>query len=247
LSHTRPRIVVPDLARVSTAALRRMVEAGKVVLACQDVLAKSGDNVVNELLRDQGTFFEWEHYPKDDVFDRETQAQYYYHAHPPGERSFPEHGHFHTFLRPKGMPADTRPLRLPNYKPPKDRNDALSHLVAISMDTGGRPVRLFTTNRWVTGETWYAAPDVIAMLDRFAVGHAQPSWPVNRWITALLRLFRPQIVALLGERDIAIAAWKAKHPRRNTYEDRDLEVTSIVPISPEGQIAAARRALRKRS
>ncbi len=224
-----------------------MLDAGNVVLDCQAVLAKSGDNVVNELLRDQGTFFEWEHYPKDDVFDRDTQAQYYYHAHPPGERNFPEHGHFHTFLRPKGMPAGIRPLRLPGYKPPKDRNDALSHLVAISMDTAGRPVRLFTTNRWVTGETWYTARDVIAMLDRFAIGHARPSWPANRWISAMLRLFRPQIVALLRQRDAAIAAWKTKHPRRNVYEDRDLEVTSIVAISPEAQIAAVRRARAKRA
>ena len=58
------------------------------------VLAKTGDNVVSEVLRGVETFYEWEHYPPDDVYDRETHAQFYYHAHPPGERSFAEHGHF---------------------------------------------------------------------------------------------------------------------------------------------------------
>ena len=31
-------------------------------------------------------------------------------------------------------------------------------------------------------------------LDRFDIDHAYPSWPVNRWLTAMVRLFRPQMV-----------------------------------------------------
>jgi len=224
-----------------------MAQAGAEVERAIAVLAKTGDNVVAEVLRDAKTFYEWEHYPPDDVYDRETHAQFYYHAHPPGERNFAEHGHFHTFLRPRGMPPGLTPARLADYKKPKDRNDALSHIVAISMDTGGRPVRLFTTNRWVTGETWYAARDVIKLIDRFVIGHAQPSWPTNIWITGMVRLFRPQIVALVRERDRAVAAWRARYPRRNVYEDHELEVTSMAPISIAAQIAAVRRALRGRA
>ncbi|HSR70967.1 MAG TPA: hypothetical protein VLL72_01180, partial [Kiloniellales bacterium] len=81
-----------------------MAEAGRAVVEAHRVLARTGDNVVGELLRDHDTFYEWDHYPPGDVYDRESHAQYYYHAHPPEQRFPGEHGHFHTFLRPKGMP-----------------------------------------------------------------------------------------------------------------------------------------------
>ncbi len=40
-------------------------------------------------------------------------------------------------------------------------------MIGIAMSPAGVPIRLFTTNRWVTGETLYAADDVITLLDRF--------------------------------------------------------------------------------
>ena len=48
------------------------------------------------------------------------------------------------------------------------------------MDSTGLPIRLLSTNRWVTGEAWYRADDVCKLLDLFEIDHAQPSWPVNR-------------------------------------------------------------------
>lgn len=219
-----------------------MEAAGAEVTECLRVLDKTGDNLVGEILRGQGTFFEWNHYPEGDVFDRETNAQYYYHAHPKDERPG-EHGHFHTFLRVKGMPADMRPLEIPGFVPPKGDNEILSHLIAISMDQAGYPIGLFTTNRWVTGETWFRCDDVIRMVDRFAIDHARPSWPVNRWITAMLSLFRPQIADLLRRRDQSIANWRARHPDEDVYEERTLEVTSQLKISVDQQIRTVRAAL----
>src|SRR3546814_9599922 len=94
------------------------------------------------------------------------------------------------------MPPGVRPAPLPGFAAPADPNDALSHLVAIAMNSGGLPFRLFTVNRWVTGEVWYRADDVIRLLDVFKIDHAQPSWPVNRWISAMVVLFKPQIAEL---------------------------------------------------
>jgi len=239
-----------DVNGLPRDALEAMAEAAREVRTCQRVLAKTGDTVVGELLRGQGSVYEWRHYPQGDVYDAEYHAQYYYHCHPESERSNGEHGHFHTFLRPLGMPAGVRPAPLDDYVPPPGDNDALSHLVGIAMDQGGRAVRLFTTNRWVTGETWYAAPDVVRMLDAFVIDHARPSWPANRWITALVRLFRPQVENLLHQRDAAIRRWAEAHPNGNVFEDRALEVTSQVAISVEEQVAeieAALRALRRRA
>ncbi len=105
---------------------------------------------------------------------------------------------------------------------------------------------MFTVNRWVTGEVWYVAEDVTALLDRFNIDHAQPSWPVNRWTSGMIHLFKPQIAELLQARDRAVAAWVEAHPDGDVYEDRDLEVTSYVTVSVEDQVRAVARALMQR-
>ncbi|HEY6336151.1 MAG TPA: hypothetical protein VI113_09720 [Alphaproteobacteria bacterium] len=233
-----------DYSGLSRADLAAMAEAGQEVERCRRVLAKSGDNIVSDILRGQGTFYEWTHYPEGDVYDFESHAQYYYHAHPAGERPG-EHGHFHTFLRQKGMPKGVRPALIRGFVPPPEPDDALGHLVAISMDDRGNPIQLFTTNRWVTAEVWYGARDVIAMLDRFEIELAKPSWPVNRWITAMVRLFRPQIELLLLERDRAIAEWQRRHPKVDVFEDRRLEVASALEITVEGQMQRVLGALKR--
>ena len=234
--------VAIDFAALPEARLEGMLSAGEDVVECMRVLAATGDNVVGELLRTEENFYEWDHYPKGDVYDHRTHAQYYYHAHPQEQR-IGEHGHFHTFFRAGGIPADIWPAPLADYVRPADPNDDLSHLVAISMDPTGLPMRLFTTNRWVTGETWYAAADVIRLVDRFEIDHAQPSWPVNRWITGMLRLFHPQVLGLIRARDERVRAWAAERPDVNAYEDRNLEITAAVAISIDDQIAAVRDAL----
>jgi len=226
------------LKDLSVGELDTMAEAGERVLECYRVLAKSGSNVVAEMLRGQGTFYEFDHYPAGDIYDPETHAQYYYHAHREGE-----HGHFHTFLREKGMPGDCRPVEQSEAPFMKERDDTLSHLIAVSMNRAGFPIGLFTTNRWITADNWYKADDVIRMVDRFDMDLAWPSWPVNIWITAMVRLFRPQIEELVRERDAAVAAWQKKHPRRDAFEDRKCDITSVRKISVAAQIKRVNKAL----
>lgn len=233
-----------NLDRLTRQQLETMWDAGQEILECYRLLQKSKDNVVGDVLKGQGDFFEWDHYPKGDVYDFETHAQYYYHAHPVELRGG-EHGHFHTFLRPKGFPDGVQPADVPDFEEVPGENDALSHLIAISMNPAGYPIRLFTTNRWVTGEVWYNAEDVIRLLDYFNMDLAWPSLPVNVWITNMVRLFRPQIEALLIERDQAVKNWADKRPEELVYEDRDLEITSVIDISVEDQIKALGQALNR--
>jgi len=233
-----------ELRQLSRAALTAMAAAGQELAELQRVLGKTADNVVGLLLEDAGAFYEWTHYPAGDVYDFASGAQYYYHAHPKEERPV-EHGHFHTFLRPRGMPKGIKPALVRGYVAPEDANDALSHLVAVAMSDKGQPFQLFTTNRWVTGETWYAAHDVIAMLDRFAVELVRPSFAVNRWITALVRLFRPQIEALVLERDRVIAQWQRRNAKLDVFEDRRLAVASKIDISLEAQLDQVLAALKR--
>ena len=226
--------------------LQAMLQAGREALEWRRVLAKTGDNLVGEVLKHEGPFYILDHYPKGDVFDPESHAQWYYHAHDKKDRPG-EHGHFHTFMRGGGMPESVEPAPLPDFVPKPDKHDLVCHLIAISMDRAGWPIGLFTTNRWVTGETWYAAHDVSAMLPYFDLKINKPCWPVNRWLTAMLILFRPQIEKLLQQRDERIRAWQREHPEvENVYEDRRLEVTSQMPISVEAQVEALKEALARR-
>ena len=217
-----------------------MLEAGREIRECHRVLKKAGLNIVGECLKEQGTFFQLEHYPKGDVFDRETHSQYYYHAHRGVEG---EHGHFHTFLRAGGIPPGAEPVPYEGKEEWPAGKDAVSHLIAISMDRFGFPIALFATNRWVTAEGWYRARDVVRMVDRFRMDHAYPSWPTNRWMSAMFQLFRPQIAALIAERDEVLASWTERHPDRDPYEDRQLEITGALRISVDAQLRAVRSEL----
>jgi len=244
---------ITDL-RVSPGEVAPMQAAAAVVAACRNALAANGGDILGEVAAGEETFADWRHYPAGEVYDPKSHAQYFYHAHPAADRIAREHGHFHTFLRAEGMPPGAAPLVLPETavadaaRPPpqaaplkQGARDEVSHLVAIALDRHGEPIRLFTTNRWVTGETWYRAEDVIRMLDRFTLGEVGRCAILNRWISAMLALFRPQIVALLTRRDETVMAWRRRR-RTNVFEDIRLEITSSVEVDLGAQFAFLDRA-----
>ncbi len=232
-----------ELSQLAKKRLKSMLAAGEEIVECYRVLAKTKANVVGQILEEQDTFVEWNHYPDGDVFDQATQSQYYYHAHRGAEI---EHGHFHVFLRQPGMPPGIKPAANTGTEEWPSGKDAICHLIAISMDRYGFPIRLFTTNRWVTGEAWYAGEDVQRMLDHYLIDHTWPSWATNRWISAMVALFHPQIMQLIEMRDQAVNDWKGAHPDLDVLEDRELDITSILEVSVESQILAVRKALESR-
>ncbi len=202
------------------------------------------EGILGALATHPGLLAEWQHYPPGEVYDPQTHAQYFYHVHPPSQHSPHEHGHFHTFLRAEGMPTGVAPLILPetavahtSTAPPQapplkhGRRDEVSHLVGIALNRGGEPIRMFTTNRWVTGETWYRADDVIKMLEcfRFSGGAG-----LNDWVGAIVALFRPQIAWLLRRRDETVTGWRQRR-RTNVFEDSRLEVTSSFDVDLDAQ------------
>jgi hypothetical protein len=235
--------------RVSPGEIAPMLAAAAVVAACRKTLAAKGSDILDEVAAGEQAFADWRHYPAGEVYDQNSHAQYFYHAHPAVGRPAREHGHFHTFLRAEGMPLGITPLVLPEsavadaVRPPPQAaplkhggRDEVSHLVAIALDHRGEPIRLFTTNRWVTGETWYRAEDVTRMLERFTIGEAGQSAVLNRWISAILALFRPQILGLLRTRDETVMAWRRRR-RTNVFEDTRLEITSSIEVDLGAQLA----------
>jgi len=146
------------------------------------------------------------------------------------------------------MPSGVAPLVLPEMAlaPPlsgpsslarlvteraRRQRGPVSHLIAVTVDAGGAPIALFTTNRWVTGETWYRAADVIRMLDAFAFTDDLAEAPVNRWLSTLLLFYREEIEQLILARDEAVMDWRRRRRGRiHVFDDRRLEVTSSMPI-----------------
>ncbi len=175
-------------------------------LFCERILAKSGENVLRSTLTDAASVEAWSHYPPGDIFDPESGSQWYYHCHIPSADGV-EHGHFHCFSRPDGA------------------NGPVHHLIAVGVDAHGRLHRLFTVNQWVVGDNWLPAEATIALLPSFDVQMPKPSYLVNRWLTAIVRLYENEIADLIRERDRRL---EGHVPPEGTEVrgDRGLEVTS---------------------
>jgi hypothetical protein len=172
---------------------------------CEAVLAKGGLTVLSETFRGVDAISAWDHYPPGDVFDPASNAQWFYHCHP-AEEGAVEHGHFHCFLRPEGP------------------DGPIHHLVAVGVDGQGRLLRLFTVNQWVVGDDWADAEITASLLPRFDMQMPDPSYLVNRWLTAVLTAYEAEIIALIHERDRVLAARPGD--RADILADRSLEVTS---------------------
>lgn len=243
------RRLTAELSRLSAKQLGRLQAAADEVLQQLESLAAMQTTPVGQMLKGVSNFTEDAHYPDGDIHDERTGSQYYYHAHRGSET---ENGHFHVFVRAKAVPDSMHPA-FPDFA--KNRpiaDEAIAHLVAISIGHDSLPTKMFTTNQWVTGETFYSARDTTRLLDCFDATANEACAETSRWISALLLLFRPQIGWLLSERDQSIATWARQHPSRDVLEDEELEITSEVTIDIDAQIAcidaeASRRKKRKAS
>ena len=230
-------ILLPPLKSMPDERIERMRSAAVDVVEMAEALVARDTNAVSEVVAGH-EFEEWQHFPAGDVLDKKTGAQFYYHSH---NGAADEHGHFHTFLRKQGIPEGLSPVSHggTNAREWPEGDDLITHLVAISMDHHGLPTHLFTTNRWVTGDTVFSAEDAISLLDGFHVGPEPGQWPeTNLWITGMMALFNPQIEGLIRERDDAIAGRKLqiKDDDKDVYEDRGVEITSICEISIMDQL-----------
>ena len=56
-------------------------------------------------------------------------------------------------------------------------------------------------------------------------------------------MFRPQIVDLVRSRDTKLADYRAAHPERDVFEDRELQVISEIPVDLLAQIRAIEAAV----
>ena len=188
--------------------------------------ARNGRGLLAEVLGQDGAFVEWEHYPPRDAVDRRSGFRFYYHAHEAARRAVDEHGHFHVFAARAAA---------------RDGEPAYMHLFAISVDARGMPTRVFTTNRWVTGEHWQSAPSVLRALRRLDLSGARPR-RVAAWVQDMARLFSPQIEAVIHERDRRIAERARRQPLQQLLEDRRTHIVSQCAVDLARQFECLERA-----
>jgi len=157
--------------------------SAKDLINIQHQYAQNGLSISEVALCGSKNFVEWRHYPKNDLIDSKSGYEFYYHSHSADEMTTGEHGHFHLFKRDSKNP------------------NKFFHLIGIALDQKGIPVRLFTTNQWVTGESLASARAIIKMLKDFNVRTQGRMAPLARWLSSFVRLFFIEIATLIQGRD----------------------------------------------
>jgi len=163
---------------------------------------------------------EFEHYPTNDIVDVRHGSQFYYHSHRDQGK---EHGHLHLFYH---ATASGKRRYFRSGKPRWNRTEP-THLFAISLDSRGLPVSLFTVNQWVTDGHWLDVPTTMACAERFLLKNVDGYEHSCRWLTSFVRLYRPLINDLLHRRDQRLLR---RGDISKALQDRRLEVLSHTQI-----------------
>lgn len=224
---------LPTLNKSQQTRMLRYAE--QVLQAQQQMTTAKGKNILHYTLEKKRKHIFMNHYPKGDRIDHETGAQYFYHCHREDMDSM-EHGHFHCFLRYKGIPGTIKPMPLADWD--KYMDNPMTHLVAIAMNCYGQPIRLFTVNRWVAAEIMYEAKHVQRFIKLFNMTLTDnPYWQtLDRWVSGMLQLFAPQIMWLHQERDHYLAQQQKTNLEQNAYENHAIEEPSQIAIDLQTQI-----------
>lgn len=214
-------ITTAPMQELPLEQLKRSHEAGKAVLATMAKLMEAGGNLALQVLNGK-ELEDWEMYPWDGgIHDKKTRSQYFYHHHP----QTPEHGHFHAFYY---------------------HGKQLAHLVTLSLDNQGEPVELFTVNRWVTGDINLPPDKLKSYLPRFRIeGHGKFQH-LHDFLRGIFAMYQPEIGVLLDQREQVYKNYRLAHNGEEPYEDRDLEVTSSLPIDLAGHMALLEEELKRR-
>lgn len=179
----------------------------------------------------------WKHYPPKDARDKFCRSRWYYHVHAAGGRDEDEHGHFHLFLHRTQLPEGLEPKVWPPQG--EDAKAHVTHLIGLSIDKIGIPRAWFTVNRFVTNEFLFPADVMIDHLAKFNVDHTAEDDCVNRFVTAMVALYREEIAQLLRERDERQAELVAEFGEEAAYEKASkVEVLSQIPIDLDAKLGS---------
>ena len=209
------------------------VEAANTVIETIMEMAQEGRPLMRRVLPDEEIHW-WKHYPDQDARDAKTRSRWYYHVHAPGDRDANEHGHFHLFLHLTQLDDDAKPM-ISAKKKGDVEPVPMTHLIGLAINHQGIPCQWFTTNRWVTDEFMYPAETMIAHIDRYNVDDTEEDKTVNRFVTAMVALYRDEIGALLKERDAKLLELGAGPDNEDVYNNGN-DVLSFCDIDLDEKI-----------
>jgi hypothetical protein len=230
LPFTQARIA-DSLQRLDAAGRRQAKVSANILIECLQDFARSGRLPLSLVVGHGTTATIMQHYQPAEASALDGTAgalHFFYHAHAMPGAVRAEHGHFHVFAQ---LGKDDR--QTPQY----------AHLLGIAVDARGLPLRLFTTNRWVTDETWLPAASVLEIVRQVLRTKSPAEANIELWLRAQLGVFLPQIAELLQHRDYRLAAREQAGRRPGLLEDRRLQVLSQCMVSVEQQLSAFDRVI----
>ena len=101
------------------------------------------------------------------------------------------------------------------------------------MDNYGQPVRLFTTNRWVTDGDWLELKDFYTQLS--SLENSEDDGLPQSWFKYILLLYMNEIIELLMERDKKVSQLYSKN-REQCFLDRSIYYLSMRDINLNEQL-----------
>ena len=204
------------------------IAAAQTVVETITQMAQEQRPLMLRVVPEDGAVF-WQHYPKSDARDKFCKSRWYYHVHAAGQRDADEHGHFHLFLHRSQLPEGLEPKVWPPQG--EDARAHVTHIIGLSIANTGIPRAWFTVNRFVTNEFLYPAEVMIEHLPDFNVDHTKEDDLVNRFVTAMVALYREEIAELLRERDRRQEELVAEFGPVDAYKKASgAEVLSQIPI-----------------
>lgn len=210
-------------------------QAAMTVIETITQMAQERRPLMLRVVPDDGATF-WTHYPEGDARDAACKARWYYHVHAPGDRDPDEHGHFHLFLHRHQLPEGLEPKVWPPQR--EDARAHVTHIVALSIDTNGIPRAWFTVNRFVTNEFLYPAEVLIDHLPAFNVDRTEQDGLVNRFVTAMVALYREEIATLLHERDARHTVLETELGAAAYDKASGVDVLSQIPIDLDAKLSS---------
>lgn len=183
--------------------------AAQAVLFSLQAMGSHHSNPVLEVLDAGKPLLENYKYPENKLRFNNGVWRAYYHCHGEENRFDNEHGHFHIFHK---------------------LNDIQwAHVAGLSMDNQGQSQHWFTTNRWVTNESWQPATTLVNFLSSITPG--DDLLLVEQWLLSMLQLYHLELEQLLLARDQRIEELKNRVGNDTVLENRDYYLLSQVPVN----------------
>lgn len=178
-------------------------------------LSALNTNPVLLCLENETDFVAGKKYSLPSYINNDFGLRIFYHHHDYPNKTDNEHGHFHLFIRLKGLTE-------------------WHHLLLISMDKQGQAFQLATVNQWVTDSRWIEQTDLGHLFQQLEV--QDPESLLHSWFIAILSVFHEEIISLITKRDQQLSDINETFAPGDNLKNRDIYTLSSQTINLEQKL-----------